>query len=236
MFASTVYDYRTNMRTQAAHCNIHVTCGFYMFLSTSARCSNYKDLASNHSISTSTNMLSQWTQNNTWACTTLLGQNVPLLKLYQSYYIIICYTNSGPSMLDKGQGAIRAGHLKNLRLWQLSCVQGPVFDWWHLMKKDAGMKKQRTNKTANCKSIRSTNPSQQVSVNIASSNGVSFYFLLPSPDIYLKTYRLTVTRHATDQTVHTKWHPCTARWIGCARPSFLCIQVKWPMAFRRSKQ
>lgn len=71
-------------------------------------------------------------------------------------------------MLDKGQGAIRAGHLKNLRLWQLSFVQGPVFDWWHLIKKDAGMKKQRTNKTANCKSFRRTNPSQQVSVNTAS--------------------------------------------------------------------
>jgi len=85
-----------------------------------------------------------------------------------SVTLSICYTNTRPSMLDKGQGAIRAGHLKNLKLWPLSCVQGPVFDWWHLMKKDAGTKKQRTNKTANCKSFRRTNPSQQVSVNTAS--------------------------------------------------------------------
>ncbi len=66
-------------------------------------------------------------------------------------------------MLDKGQGAIRAEHLQNLRLWQLSFVQRPVFDWWHLMKMDAGMKKQRTNKTVNCKSLRRTNPAKQLS-------------------------------------------------------------------------
>lgn len=167
-----------------------------------------------------------------------------------SVILYICYTNSGPSMLDKGQGAIRAGHLKNLRLWQLSFVQGPVF-WLVNQERDLAMEK-----SSEPTRLQIVNPfGAQIRLNRCQlildhedhlgrkhgqpfevSNGVSFYLLLPSPDIYLKMYRLTVTRHATDQTVHTKWHPCTARWIGCARPSFLCIKVKWPMVFRTSNQ